>query len=515
MVNPVVVRLTGITKGLYDASGLTISRKTSVLENVNFDVREGEVHVLLGENGAGKSTLIKILCGAVPADHGQFEVHGKPASVRSTREAQKIGIGLVAQELSLCPNLTVYQNIHLGREPRRNWLGGIDTKAMKAEALRHLGRLQTEIDVGLEVQQLSIAQQQMVEIAKALSMQAKVLILDEPTSALADNQVKKLFEVIRALVAEGVSIIYITHKLGEVFEIGHRVTVLRDGMTVGTKQVADVDGVDELVSMMLGQKLDHVLKRTQAEKGAMALEVEHLRISGVLRDVSLSLRCGEIVGIAGIVGAGRTELVRAIFGADGIDSGTISVFGQRVRRASPAHMIQLGVGLIPEDRKRQGVVPMCTVAENVTHVAMPTLARHGWLTKGIRRRVAARYVDQLDMAVSSVNQEVRYLSGGNQQKVVLSKWLEARSRIFIFDEPTRGIDIGAKTAIYALIDELARKGAAILLISSELQEVIGLSDRIYVMRSGRIVREISRDKASGEEILHSAMGAEQVGSLNQ
>ncbi|HYW84100.1 MAG TPA: sugar ABC transporter ATP-binding protein [Spirochaetia bacterium] len=514
-MNPVVISLTGITKGLYDASGLTISRKTSVLENVNFDVRQGEVHVLLGENGAGKSTLIKILCGAVPPDHGRFELHGKPVNVHSAREAQKIGIGLVAQELSLCPNLTVYQNISLGREPLRNWLGSIDTKAMKAEALRHLGRLQTEIDVGLEVQQLSIAQQQMVEIAKALSMQAKVLILDEPTSALADNQVKKLFEVIRALVAEGVSIIYITHKLGEVFEIGHRVTVLRDGITVGTKQVADIDGVDELVSMMLGQKLDHVLKRTQAEKGEMALEVEHLHISGVLQDVSLSLHCGEIVGIAGIVGAGRTELVRAIFGADSIDSGSISVFGQRVHHATPAHMIELGVGLIPEDRKRQGVVPMCTVAENVTHVAMPTLARHGWLSKRIRRQVAQRYVAQLDMAVSSVNQEVRYLSGGNQQKVVLSKWLEARSRIFIFDEPTRGIDVGAKAAIYALIDELARKGAAILLISSELQEVIGLSDRIYVMRAGRMVRQLNREEASGEEILHFAMGAEQVGSLNQ
>ena len=363
--------------------------------------------------------------------------------------------------------------------------------------------------------QLSIAQQQMVEIAKALSMEAKVLILDEPTSALADNQVKKLFEVIRALVAEGVSIIYITHKLGEVFEIGHRVTVLRDGMTVGTKSVAEVDGVDELVRMMLGQKLDHVMKRTQAARGEMALEVEHLGISGVLDDVSLDVRCGEIVGIAGIVGAGRTELVRAIFGADPFDAGTVRVFGREVRHAGPADMIRLGVGLIPEDRKRQGVVPMCTVAENVTHVAMPFLARHGWLSKTVRRRTGQRYVTQLDMAVSSVDQEVRYLSGGNQQKVVLSKWLEARSRIFIFDEPTRGIDIGAKTAIYALIDELARKGAAILLISSELPEVIGLSDRIYVMRSGRIVKEIDREKASGEEILHSAMGADTVGSLNQ
>jgi ribose transport system ATP-binding protein len=509
------MRLIGITKGLYDASGLTINKRTSVLENVNFDISEGEVHVLLGENGAGKSTLIKILCGAVPADHGRFEVRGIPATVRSTRDAQRLGIGLVAQELSLCPNLTVFQNISLGREPRKNRLGSIDAKKMKAEAQRQLDRLQTRIDVGIEVSQLSIAQQQMVEIAKALSMEAKVLILDEPTSALADNQVRKLFEVIRALVAEGVSIIYITHKLGEVFEIGHRVTVLRDGMTVGTKSVAEVDGVDELVRMMLGQKLDHVMKRTRAARGEMALEVEHLGISGVLEDVSLAVRCGEIVGIAGIVGAGRTELVRAIFGADPFDSGTVSVFGRKVRHASPADMIRLGVGLIPEDRKRQGVVPMCTVAENVTHVAMAFLARHGWLSKKVRRRTGQRYVTQLDMAVSSVDQEVRYLSGGNQQKVVLSKWLEARSRIFIFDEPTRGIDIGAKTAIYALIDELARTGAAILLISSELPEVIGLSDRIYVMRSGRIVKEIDREKASGEEILHYAMGADTVGSLNQ
>ncbi len=509
------MRLIGITKGLYDASGLTINKRTMVLENVSFDIREGEVHVLLGENGAGKSTLIKILCGAVPADHGQFEVRGNPTTVRNTREAQRLGIGLVAQELSLCPNLTVLQNISLGREPRSGWLGKIDSKMMKAEAIRRLERLQTVIDVGIEVQHLSIAQQQMVEIAKALSMEAKILILDEPTSALADDQVRKLFQVIRALVAEGVSIIYITHKLGEVFEIGNRVTVLRDGMTVGTKQVSEVDGVDELVRMMLGQKLDHVMRRTQAAKGEMALEVQHLGINGVLKDVSLSLRCGEIVGIAGIVGAGRTELVRAIFGADPFDSGSITVFGKPVRHAGPAEMIKLGVGLIPEDRKRQGVVPMCTVAENVSHVAMPTLARHGWLSRNVRRQAAQRYVTQLDMVVSSVDQEVRYLSGGNQQKVVLSKWLEARSRIFIFDEPTRGIDIGAKTAIYALMDELARHGAAILLISSELQEVVGLSDRMYVMRAGRIVRQIDREEASGEEILHYAMGADTLGSLNQ
>jgi ABC-type sugar transport system ATPase subunit len=236
---------------------------------------------------------------------------------------------------------------------------------------------------------------------------------------------------------------------------------------------------------------------------------------GLFKDVSFTLRRGEILGVAGLVGAGRTEMARAVFGADPFDAGTVSVFGRKVRHAGPADMIRLGVGLIPEDRKRQGVVPMCTVAENVTHVAMPLLARHGWLSKKVRRRTGQRYVTQLDMAVSSVDQEVRYLSGGNQQKVVLSKWLEAHSRIFIFDEPTRGIDIGAKTAIYALIDELARTGSAILLISSELPEVIGLSDRIYVMRSGRIVKEIDREKASGEEILHYAMGADTVGSLNQ
>ncbi len=509
------MRLMGITKGLYDASGQTINKRMTVLDGVNFDIRQGEVHVLLGENGAGKSTLIKILCGAVPADKGSLEINGQPVVIRGTHEAQGLGIGLVAQELSLCPNLNVYQNIFLGREPRKGPLGGVDTRTMRSEAARHLARLHTDIDVGLDVQQLSIAQQQMVEIAKALSMDARILILDEPTSALADNQVKELFAVIRVLVAGGVSIVYITHKLGEVFEIGHRVTVLRDGMTVATKDVAEIEDVDELVRMMLGQKLEHVMKRTQAPKGDTALQVDHLSTRGVLHDVSLTVRGGEIVGIAGIVGAGRTELVRAVFGADAFDAGTVSIFGKPVRHHQPAAMISMGLGLIPEDRKRQGIVPMCTVAENVSHVAMSRIARHGWLSKAARRRTARRHVERLGITVSSVDQEVRYLSGGNQQKVVLSKWLEAQSRIFIFDEPTRGIDVGAKAAIYGLLDELARGGAAILLISSELQEIVGLSDRIYVMRAGRIVKEIDREEINGEEILHYAMGGEIIGSLNQ
>jgi ribose transport system ATP-binding protein len=508
------MRLVGITKGLYDASGQTINRKMTVLDGVNFDIRQGEVHVLLGENGAGKSTLIKILCGAVPADKGSLEIDGKPVVIRGTHEAQKLGIGLVAQELSLCPNLNVFQNIFLGREPRHGIFGGVDARKMRAEAQRQLARLHTDIDVGLGVQELSIAQQQMVEIAKALSMDARILILDEPTSALADNQVKELFAVIRSLVESGVSVVYITHKLGEVFEIGHRVTVLRDGMTVATKDVSEVEGVDELVRMMIGQKLEHVMKRSEATKGDVALQVDHLTTSGVLEDVSLTVHSGEIVGIAGIVGAGRTELVRAIFGADPSDSGSVSIFGKPVRRRAPAALIGLGLGFIPEDRKRQGIVPMCTVAENVSHAAMSQIARHGWLTRSARRRTARRHVEQLGITVSSVDQEVRYLSGGNQQKVVLSKWLEAKSRIFIFDEPTRGIDVGAKAAIYGLLDELARGGAAILLISSELQEVVGLSDRIYVMRAGRIVKEISREQINGEEVLHYAMGGETIGSLN-
>ncbi|GAK61725.1 ribose import ATP-binding protein RbsA 1 [Candidatus Vecturithrix granuli] len=507
-----ILALKNITKGLYDISGKTINKNVIVLKSVNFDIRPGEVHVFLGENGAGKSTLMKILCGAVPADSGSIYYNGAEVSINNPHIAHELGVGLVAQEFSLFPNLTVAQNIFLGREPVKGRWGTIDQVKLAKDAAEQLARLKIEIDITSYVRDLTVAQQQMVEIAKALSLNPKVLILDEPTSALADDQVEQLFDVIRTLTQKGVSIIYITHKLNEVLEIGDRVTVLRDGQTVGTEEVAQISDMDNIVQMMVGQKLENLFQRSSIPPGEMAIEVKSLQRKGVLEDINLHVHCGEIVGLAGIVGAGRTELARAIFGADPYDAGEIRVFGKAMKASSPIQSITHGIGFLPEDRARQGIVPLCSVMENINHVVMLQLAWKGWIGKRRRRDVAAKYVQDLSIVVSSLQQDVRYLSGGNQQKVVLAKWLSARSKMFIFDEPTRGIDVGVKAAIYALMDELTRRGAAILMISSELPEIIGMSDRIYVMREGKIVAEMKRGAIHGEEILRYAMGGHDIGS---
>jgi ribose transport system ATP-binding protein len=507
-----ILALQNITKGLYDISGRTINKNVIVLKSVNFDIRRGEVHVFLGENGAGKSTLMKILCGAVPADSGSIYYNGAEVNIDNPHIAHELGVGLVAQEFSLFPNLTVAQNIFLGREPVKGLWGAIDQTRLEKDAADQLAQLKIDIDIASYVRDLTIAQQQMVEIAKALSLNPKVLILDEPTSALADDQIEKLFNVIRTLTRKDVSIIYITHKLNEVLQIGDRVTVLRDGQTVGTEDVSHISDMDNIVQMMVGQKLENLFQRNSMSTGETALEVKNLHRKGVLDNINLHVHCGEIVGLAGIVGAGRTELARVIFGADKYDAGEIWVFGKPMKASSPIQSIIHGIGFLPEDRARQGIVPLCSVTENINHVVMLQLAWKGWISKRKRREVAAKYVKDLSIVVSSLQQEVRYLSGGNQQKVVLAKWLSAQSKIFIFDEPTRGIDVGVKAAIYALMDELTRRGAAILMISSELPEIIGMSDRIYVMHEGKIVAEMQRGEIHGEEILHYAMGGHDIGS---
>jgi ribose transport system ATP-binding protein len=501
-----VLELRDVIKGLYDASGRTISNEVIVLKSVSFDVRHGEVHILLGENGAGKSTLMKILCGAIPADAGQIILHGRPVRIDQPRKAQELGVSLVAQEFSLCPNLTVCQSMFLGREPvKRGFLGTVDQTALERQARHYLDRLGVEIDPWAYIKDLNVPQRQIVEIAKALSHDPEILVMDEPTAALADDQVDQLFGVIRELTRQGVSIIYISHRLGELHRIGDRATVLRDGRTMGTVNVGEAS-LDSLIQLMVGRTIDNMFPRSKAEPGEVALEVTGLARRGVLHDVSLNVRSGEIVGLAGIVGAGRTELVRAIFGADRYDTGEVRVFGRTVKGGVPREAIRQGMGLLPEDRQRQGLVPLVSVADNVVHVAMSQLASFGWLGHGTRRNAAARYVRELQMAVSSADQEARFLSGGTQQKLVLAKWLCAKSRLFIFDEPTRGIDVGAKAAIHELMDELARQGAAILMISSELPEILGMSDRIYVMQKGRIVAERTRGQTTSEEILGFAMG---------
>lgn len=512
MTNPPienVLELRGVTKGLYDISGRTINSEVSVLKSVNFEVRRGEVHILLGENGAGKSTLMKILCGAIPADSGQVLLKGQEVRVDQPRKAQELGVSLVAQEFSLCPNLNVSQSIFLGREPVKGLFQTVDTSQLNQAAQHYLSRLGVDIDPTARVKDLTVPQRQMVEIAKALSHNPEILVMDEPTAALADDQVERLFTVIRELKRQGVSIIYISHRLGELHQIGDRVTVLRDGQTVGTVNINETS-VDALIEMMVGRTISDMFPRTPGNPGPMALEVINLERRGILHQINLNVRSGEIVGLAGIVGAGRSELARAIFGADPFDAGEIKVFGKSIKAGTPQSSIRQGIGLLPEDRQRQGIVPLVSVADNMVHVAMGKLAWHGWLGHGKRREVAKKYINQLDMAVSSTDQEARFLSGGTQQKLVLGKWLCAASRVFIFDEPTRGIDVGAKTAIHSLMNELANQGAAILMISSELPEILGMSDRIYVMNKGRVVAELKRGQTSSEEILGFAMGKHEL-----
>jgi len=504
-----ILELRNVTKGLYDISGRTISKDVIVLHSVNFEVRAGEVHILLGENGAGKSTLMKILCGAVPADSGQILLDGNEVRIDRPRKAHELGVSLIAQEFSLCPNLTVAQNMFLGREPVKGAMGTIDAATLEREAQRYLDRLKVDVDPAAKVQDLNVPQRQVVEIAKALSYNPRILVMDEPTAALADDQVDQLFAIIRELTHQGVSIIYISHRLNELHRVGDRVTVLRDGQTVGTVNVRDAS-LDTLIQMMVGRAIANMFPRDINEAGDAALEVVNLQRGRVLRDISLKVRCGEIVGLAGITGAGRTELARAIFGADPYDSGEVRVFGEVLQGGSPRNSVAHGIGLLPEDRQRHGLVALVSVADNIVHVAMGKMSTHGWLGHRIRRAVAAKFVKNLDMAVSSLDQDARFLSGGTQQKLVLAKWLCAQSKIFIFDEPTRGIDVGAKAAIHALMNEMAKQGAAILMISSELPEILGMSDRICVMNKGQIVAELPRGRTTSEEILGYAMGKHEV-----
>lgn len=473
------------------------------LDDVSFALRTGEVHILLGENGAGKSTLMKILSGAYQKTEGEIQLNGQAVEIKSPKHAQELGIGIIYQELMLVPQLSAAANIFLGREPMR--LGLIDHSAMEREAARLLNELGIEIDVRRPVRELSIAAQQMVEVAKAISLNARILIMDEPTSALTEHEINELFARIRQLKATGVSIVYISHRMEELFEIGDRVTVLRDGKNVGTYNIADVTKA-ELIRLMANRELTNQFPKVRAPRGAEALRVEHLNRHGVLQDISFTLYRGEVLGIAGLLGSGRTELARAIFGADQIDSGNIYRNGQLQPIDSPQHAINSGIGFLTEDRKTQGLVLALSVKDNVCLPSLKQFARAGVVNNQAENRAAQTYVNELRIKTPSIRQQVVNLSGGNQQKVVLSKWLCSQAEIFIFDEPTRGIDVGSKAEIYELINQLTAKGVAVLMISSELPEILGMSDRILVMHQGRINGEFAAENATQEKILRCALG---------
>ena len=477
------------------------------LSDVSLTLEGGEVHVLVGENGAGKSTLMKILAGALQADQGQIAIDGAPIRIESPQAAQRLGIGMIYQEFTLVPQLTAPANISLGSEPTQGGL--IDGAAVRSRATRALDELGLQIPLDVPVSHLSVGQQQLVEIAKVLARSARIIVMDEPTAALSDREIERLFAIVGRLRAGGAGIIYISHRLEELARIADRVTVLRDGKVVTTRDARDFP-VDEIVRAMVGRQLDaHFPELANPPPDApVRLEVRHLTRKPVVNDVSFSVRAGEIVGLAGLIGAGRTEIVRAIAGADRPDAGQILIDGSPLQFADIGDAIAAGVAFITEDRKAQGLVLGMTVRENVTLAHLAEFVDRDLLIDLAREREATnRMVTELRIRTPSIEQLVRNLSGGTQQKVVLAKWLLGNARVFLFDEPTRGIDVGAKAEIYKIMLDLTARGAAIVMVSSDLPEALGMANRVLVVRGGRIAAEFSRAEATPDKVISVATGA--------
>lgn len=475
------------------------------LDNVDFEVERGEIHALVGENGAGKSTLMKVLMGVYPKDSGWIFLDGKEVRISNPREAENLGISMIFQEFNLLPHLTVSENIFLTRLPRKGFLRTVNWEKLWSDSSEILSRLEIPVDPRSLVKDLSVAEMQMVEIAKALSVNARVLIMDEPTSALTQEEIKRLFAQMRKLRDQGVAIVFISHRLEEIKEISDRITVLRDGRRIATV-AADEVTEEEIAEMMVGREVKALFPKTETQRGKVLLEVRNLTRKGVFENVSFCLHEGEILGIYGLVGAGRTELVRSIFGEDPIDSGEVFLNGRRVSIKHPKDAVDLGIGLVPENRALQGLLVNMSVRENIALPNLANLSWKGWVSNFGERSVAQKQVRALGIKTPSIEQKVLYLSGGNQQKVVLAKWLERNPRVLILDEPTRGIDVGAKAEVHALMDSLVKRGIGIIMISSELPEVLGMSDRILVMRKGRIVAEFTREEASPQRVVLAAAG---------
>jgi ribose transport system ATP-binding protein len=471
------------------------------ISNGQFDLRAGEVHALLGENGAGKSTLMKVLAGVYMKDAGRILVKGKEVEIHSPRAAQQLGINIIHQELNLMPHLTVAQNIFIGREPR-NRFGILDEKAINEPAAKLFEALRIKLDPRTKVADLTVAMQQMVEIAKALSMGFEVLIMDEPTAALTDTEILELFRIIRELRGKGVGIVYISHRLEEIKQISDRVTVMRDGHFIATVNASEVT-MDRIINLMVGRTIYEGAPELPENAGTdIVMEVQNLNRGRSVRDVSFKLKRGEILGFAGLVGAGRTEVARAIFGADRPQSGSIKVHGKQVTIHSPRDAVHAGIGYLSEDRKRFGLALGMDVETNLVLATLQRFLRLlGWLDVSKTRETAEHYVKALSIKTPGLQQKVRNLSGGNQQKVIIGKWLTANTDILIFDEPTRGIDVGAKSEIYRLLNDLAQQGKGIIMISSELPEVLRMSHRIVVMCEGRITGELLSGEATQEKIM--------------
>ncbi|MGO8693941.1 MAG: sugar ABC transporter ATP-binding protein [Rectinemataceae bacterium] len=476
------------------------------LDHVSFKLRKGEVHALVGENGAGKSTLMKILSGVYQPDEGIIRYKGRGVHFAGPTDARNMGIGIIYQELNLIPHLSVAANIFICREPRTR-LGTLDEKRMNADASTILKRLNVDIDPAAPLNRLPISKQQMVEIAKSLSQQLEVLIMDEPTSALTETEIDELFKVIHALRDQGVAIIYISHRLEELKHIVDRISIFRDGGYISTDEYSAVS-LDEIVNRMVGRKLENKFPpKHNVPTREKLLEVRGIVRKGILKDISFDLYKGEVLGFSGLMGAGRSELARAIFGADRIDSGEVRVNGRPVRINSPADAIREGIAYLSENRKQEGLAISMMISENITMANMPRVSRFfGVVSRAREIRACEEYVGELNIKTPSLWQVVNNLSGGNQQKVVVAKWLFCDSRILIFDEPTRGIDVGAKYAIYELIDSLASRGVGVIIISSELPEILGMTDRVLVLHEGSLEASLATCGTTQEEILNYAAG---------
>lgn len=475
------------------------------LNQCKFELRPGEVHALVGENGAGKSTLMKVLAGVYSKDAGRIVYKGKEVEIPNPRAAQHLGISMIHQELNLMPHLTVAQNIFIGREPRRNVRFMLDDKALNEQAQQLFAKMHLNLNPRTKVADLTVAKQQMVEIAKALSFNAEVLIMDEPTAALTESEIDELFRIIRDLRAKGVGIVHISHRLEELKQISDRVTVMRDGRYIDTVQTQEA-AIDRVISMMVGRTIYEATPEVPEKPSEeIVLEVKNLKRGNVFKDVNFNLKKGEILGFAGLVGAGRTEVARAVFGADPIDSGEVYVQGKKVHIESPNDAVKHGIGYLSEDRKRYGLALGMDVEENIVLASFKKfLQAIGWVNQALIHTTAQQFVGALAIKTPSLQQKVKNLSGGNQQKVIIGKWLTADTSILIFDEPTRGIDVGAKSEIYRLLNDLAQQGKSIIMISSELPEILRMSHRVVVMCEGRVTGELNIADATQEKIMQYA-----------
>jgi len=490
-----VLALSGVSKS-FDA--------VAALRDVRLELYAGEAHGLVGENGAGKSTLVKVLAGVHPPDEGTLTLDGEPLVLSGPAAALAAGIAVIYQEPTLFPDLSVAENIFMGRQPLRS-LRRIDAAAMRARTTELFGRLGVHLDPDRPARGLSIADQQLVEIAKAISFDARILVMDEPTAALSGVEVDRLFAVTRALRDAGAAVLFISHRFDEVFALCQRITVMRDGQWVSTDPAGELT-VDQLVRRMVGREVSSLYPKEEATLGEPRLEVRGLTREGVFSDVGFTVHSGEIVALAGLVGAGRSEVIRAVFGVDRYDGGEVVVDGVRLAKGDPAAAIGAGLALVPEDRRQQGLVMDLSVERNATLPRRWSLSRLGLLTSGAERRDAGTWVDRLRVKVAQLTDPVSTLSGGNQQKLVLAKWLSTQPRVLVVDEPTRGIDVGTKAEVHRLLSKLAADGVAVLMVSSELPEVLGMADRVLVMHEGRLVADIPRARADEESVMLAATG---------